>query len=57
MRISDIKFMIQSTSNSLVSQKLQEDFVEKFLETSDPHQNTAKRGAAIEKETVMPVHT
>ena len=57
MRTSEIMFRIQSTSNSLVSQKVQEDFVEKYLETSGPHQNTARRGAVIEKETVMAVQT
>jgi hypothetical protein len=57
MRTSEIMFMIQSTSNSFVFQKVHEDSVEKFLETWVPHQNTAERGAAIENETVMAVQT
>ena len=57
MRTSDIIFMIQSTSNSFVFQKVQVDGMVKFFETSVPHQNTAKSGAAIENETVIAVQT
>jgi hypothetical protein len=55
MSTSDMMFMVQSTSNSLVFQKVQVDGTVKFLETSAPHQNIANSGAVIAKETVTAV--
>ncbi len=57
MMTSEIMFMIQSTSKSVVFQNVHLAVFEKFWETSGPHQNTAKSGAVIEKDTVMAVQT
>jgi hypothetical protein len=57
IRTSEIMFMIQSTSNSFVSQKVHLALGTKFCGTSVPHQKMARSGAAMENERVMAAQT